>query len=257
MLSLPRSLDCDCKDGRIEQADGAQQGQRRSHAAALWHGLITPFGVLETGIGLYRSSIVPGGALPLSIHSVHTGAGLTQESCQWVITVGQWLVSQTMLFVVGGDFHVKTVNGCVQSAVSRGACEATTQISEHTAPRCRVKIVVSTRLFEPRKLAMNRRKPWPSVRPSGCIRSTILTGTRCGLHAGWLAFIDAVEEMFLGGFLMAPDGARASCGRSQGQQLVWEACTSPWCDIVQRGSHGFQSWRRRSRICKHAHTARQ
>ena len=34
-----------------------------------------------------------------------------------------------------------------------------------------------------------------------------------GAHAGWSAFIDAVEEEFVGTFLIAPGDAEAFCGR--------------------------------------------
>ena len=112
---------------------------------------------------------------------------------------------------------------------------------------------------------MSRPKPWPADRPSGCrkrerdldwdpVRRRVQAAA--GAQAGWTSFIDAVEEELVGAFLIAPDEAGAFCGRSQGQKLVWKACKSPWCDKFPRGSCEMQSWRRKSRICKHILTAR-
>ena len=72
-----------------------------------------------------------------------------------------------------------------------------------------------------------------------------------GAHAGWTAFIDSVEEEFMGAFLIAPDDADALCGRSQARALVWQACKSPCCDKFPRGNHELQSWRRKSSVCSH------
>ena len=74
----------------LHQADGAPQGKRGVMvAAALRHGLATHCGVGDSGIELcrlcvlafYRSGIVPGGALILSVY-MHIGAGLTQDNWQ-------------------------------------------------------------------------------------------------------------------------------------------------------------------------------
>ena len=100
----------------LHQADGAQQGQRGVVvAAALWHGILTPHGgVGDRGIEfctrrvltLYHSGIVPGGALVLSVY-MHTGAGLTQENWQILSMIGQWLTSQALQLIIGGDFQVE------------------------------------------------------------------------------------------------------------------------------------------------------
>ena len=169
-----------------QRADGSQ------------HGLSTPFGgassfCKERVPVLNRSGIVQGGALLLSV-SMRTGARLTQENWQVLSMAGQCLTSQALPFVVGGDFQVEpkqledSVGGFVVAPqlatvtpsrrvvdffVSRDlatACKATPQISGHIAHHRPVRFVVSTRLFQPRKLVMNRPNPWPTVGPSGCKR---------------------------------------------------------------------------------------
>ena len=84
-------------------------------AAALRHGLATPHGCVgDRGIelckrrvlALYHSGIVPGGALILSVY-MYIGAGLTRENWQILSTTGQWITSQALLFIIGGDFQVE------------------------------------------------------------------------------------------------------------------------------------------------------
>ena len=240
--------------------------------------------------------VLPQGEPSFSQSYMHTGAGLTQENWQILSVIGQWLTSQALPFIIGGDFQVepgqledsgwvRAVGGFVVAprlatvtpshrvidffVVSRdlaGACEATTHISQHMAPHRPVKTVVSTRMIQPRKRVVSRPQPWPLVRPSGCRRA------QCDMdwdsvrqcvqeaersQAGWAAFIDAVEEELIDAFLIPSDAAEAYRGRSQGQRLVWKACKSPWCDKFPRGTHEMQAWRRKARICRCILTARQ
>ena len=80
-------------------------------AAALRRGLSTGAGdrgiELSKGrvLALYHSGIFPGGALVLSAY-LHTGVALTQENWQILSTIGQWLTSQALPFIVGGIFQV-------------------------------------------------------------------------------------------------------------------------------------------------------
>ena len=131
---------------------------------------------------------------------LHTGAGLSHwKNWQLLSSAGQWLTSQRMPFVIGGDFYVEPKqledSGCVQSAGfavapklatvtpshrvidffvdSRdfaGVCEAGTEISKHIAPHRPDNIAIFTRLLQPKKLVMNRPKSCPLVRPIGCNR---------------------------------------------------------------------------------------
>ena len=116
-----------------------------------------------------------------SLHA-RIGAGLTQENWQILSMIGQRLTSQALSFVIGGDFQVepkqledsgwvRAVGGFLVApqlsnghavvsvssiffVVSRnlaGACEATTpSLSPHRSPQA-VRILVSTRLIQPRK----------------------------------------------------------------------------------------------------------
>ena len=266
-------------------------------AAAAW--LATPDGGAgDRGIELckgrvlafYHSGIVSGVALILSVY-MHSGAGPTQENWQLLSTIGQWLTSQALPFIIGGDFQVepkqledsgwvRTVGGFVVTpqpshrvtdffVVSRdlaGVCEAITHVSQHIAPHRPVRIVVSTRLIQPKKRVMSRPKPWPAERPSGCRKREHdldwdpvrrLVQAAAGAQAGCTSFIDAVEEELVDAFLMALEEADAFRGRSQGQKLVWKACKSPWCDKFPCGGYEMQSWRRKALIYKHILTARQ
>ena len=146
-----------------------------------------------------------------------------------------------------------------------GACEATTHLSHHITHHRPVRILVSTRLIQPRTRVINRPKPWPAT-PAGCRKRDVdmdwdpvrrRVQAAVGAQAGWTSFIDAVEEELVDAFLIVPDQARLSCVRSQDQTLAWKAINSPWCDKFPRGSHEMQSWRRKARICKHILTARQ
>ena len=92
--------------------------------------------------------------------------------------------------------------------------EATTQISEHIAPHRPVRIVVSTRLFQPRTLVKTKPKPWPTVRPSGCKNlerhlDWDPVRQRGRGSAGRMDDVHAVEEELIGAFLIAPDDADA------------------------------------------------
>ena len=171
-------------------------------AAALLHGLATPDGGAgDRGIELckgrvlafHHSGIVPGGALVLSVY-MHKGAGLTQDNWQIISTIGLWLTSQALPFVIGGDFQVepkqlegsgwvRAVGGFVVAAllgtvtptyrvtaffvVSRdvaGACEATTHISQHIAHRP-VRILVSMLLDVAQAAGNEQAEAWLAVRP--------------------------------------------------------------------------------------------
>ena len=57
-------------------------------------------------LAFYHSGIVPGVALILSVY-MHSGAGLTKENWQLLSTIGQWLNSQALPFIIGGDFQVE------------------------------------------------------------------------------------------------------------------------------------------------------
>ena len=61
------------------------------------------------------------------------------------------------------------------------------------------------------------------------------------------------EGELVDALLTALDVAGAFRGRSQGQKLVRQADATKF----PRGSHEMQSWRKKSRICKHILTARQ
>ena len=286
----------------FQQAHGAKQGLCGSHGCggcAAWLGNAACSRGIELCKGrvlaLFHSGIAPGGTLIISVY-LHTGAGLTQENWQILSTIGQWLTSQALPFVIGGDFQVepaqledsgwvRAIGGFVVApqlatvtpshrvidffVVSRdlaGACQATTHISPHIAPHRPVKLVVSAQLVQPFQSVMSRPRPWPVVRPSGCRR------TQCGLdwdavrcsvqeaerpQAGWQAFIEAVEEELIDAFLIADDVAGTYRGRAKGQRLVLKACKSPWCDNFPRGSRELQAWRRKSRVCKDILTVRR
>ena len=206
-------------------------------AAVLLHVLVTPHGgagdrsiELCKGrvLAFYHSGTVPGGVLVLSVY-MHTGEGLTQENWQILSTIGQWLISQALPFIIGGDCQlepkqledsgwVRAVGGFVVApqlatvtpshwvidffVVSRdlaGACEAVTHLSHHVALHRPVRIVVSTRLIQPKQRAMNRPKPWPAERPSGCRMREFHLGwdplplrvwAAVGAKAEWTPFID-------------------------------------------------------------------
>ena len=259
----------------LHQADGAQQGKRGGHGCsgrAAWLAT-TDGGAGDRGIELCKgrvlafchSGIVSGVALILSVY-MHSGAGPTQENWQLLSTIGQWLTSQALPFIIGGDFQVepkqledsgwvRTVGGFVVTpqpshrvtdffVVSRdlaGVCEAITHVSQHIAPHRPVRIVVSTRLIQPKKRVMSRPKPWPAERPSGCRKREHdldwdpvrrLVQAAAGAQAGCTSFIDAVEEELVDAFLMALEEADAFRGRSQGQKLVWkrrEVCGPSGC----------------------------
>ena len=110
---------------------------------------------------------------------------------------------------------------------------------------------------------MSTPKPWPADRPSGCrkrereLDCAAVSRQPQERRRGWTSFIDAVEEELVDAFLIAPDEVGEFCGRSQCQKLVWKACKSPSCDKFLCGSYEMQSWRRKSRICKHILAARQ
>ena len=289
----------------VQQAGDAQQRLCGGHGgscaaawlgdAARWCGQQGHRALQRVCAGALSQWYCPRGNLVLTVY-MHTGAGLTQENWQILNTIGQWLTSQALPFIIGGDFQVepsqledsgwvRAVGGYVVAprlatitpshrvidffVVSRdlaGACEATTHISQHIAPHRPVKIFVSTRMIQLKKRVMSRPQPWPQVRPSGCRRAECdfdWDAVRQRVQAserpqeGWATFIDAVEEDFIDIFLIAPDVAEAYRGRSHYQRLVWKACKSPWCDKFPRGTHEMQAWRRKACICGHILTARQ
>ena len=172
------------------------------------------------------------------------------EDSGWVRAVGGFVVVPQLATVTPPH---RVIDFFVVSRDLAGAFEATTHNSQHTAPHRPVRILVSTRLTHAKQRVMNRPKRWPAERPSGCRKRELdldwdLVRRRVqaalGAQAGWTSFIDAEEEL-VDAFLIALDEAGAFCGRSQGQELVWKACKSPWRDKFPRGSYGMQSWRRR------------
>ena len=132
-------------------------------AAGARHGLSTPFGGAgDQGIELCKRDACSFSTKAAFFHVVLCSLGLHAHRCRphqehWQIlsTVGQWLTSEALPFIIGGDFHsrwVRAVGAFVVAPklatvapshrvvglffVSRdlaGACEAT-QISEHVAP---------------------------------------------------------------------------------------------------------------------------
>ena len=164
-------------------------------AAALRHGLAAPHGgagdrvielCKERVLAFCHSGIVPGGALILSVY-MHTGAGLTEEKSSqhdwlvanfpgttvyhrwrlpggpkqledsgWVRDVGGFAVAPQLATVTPSH---RVIDFFAVSRDLAGVCEATTQISQHIALHRPVRIVVSTRLTQPKQRVMNRPKP--------------------------------------------------------------------------------------------------
>ena len=227
-------------------------------AASLQHGLATPYGGGGQG---HRAGQEARALFPLY---VHTGAGLTQENWQSLSTIDQWLTSQALPLVIGGDFQVepkqledsgwvRTVCGFVEAklatvtpshrvidffVVSRehaGAWEATSHISHHIAPLRPVRIVVSTA-----DTTQDAGDEQAKALASGQAKWLQEAGACPGLDPVRRR-VQAAAERRRGGrpssmqwrrnsstrFLMVPEEADAFCGRSQGQKLVWKACKSP------------------------------
>ena len=158
--SCPRTLCLDAIARRHRLATGAQ----------LCKGRVLAF---------YHSGMVPGGALLLSVY-LHTGAGLIQENWQILSTIGQWLLSQALPFIIGADFQVepkqldsgwvravggfvvspqlatvtpshRVIDFFVVSETSQARCEAATPLSHHIAPHRPVRILVSTWFIQPKQ----------------------------------------------------------------------------------------------------------
>ena len=84
-----------------------------------------------------------------------------------------------------------------------GACQPTTHLSYHVAPHRPVRILVSAQLIQPKQRVMNRPKPWPADRSSGCRKRELdldrdpvrpRVQAAVGAQAGWTSVIDAVED---------------------------------------------------------------
>ena len=79
-------------------------------AAALRHGLSTlceatgESGLERRVLAFFQSGVVPSEGLLSSFH-LHTVAGFTQANWQLLSVGDQWLRSQAMPFIIGGDFQ--------------------------------------------------------------------------------------------------------------------------------------------------------
>ena len=108
---------------------------------------------------------------------------------------------------------------------------------------------------------MSRPKPVLAVRPNGCRRrevdlswDKVRRGVQAasGAWAGWTSFHRRGGRGARRGVF---DSARCcrflSVAGPQARSWSGGLAEAPWCDKFPRGSYEMQSWRGRSRICKH------